>query len=76
MTECVCVLNANAVTTMWFAPLLAFPVCFPPRRIEHYGPNGEGGNPNSGPMMVYLGPRVHRFAEIFSQLGKIMVPYS
>ena len=44
----VCVLNANAITTSWFAPLLAFPVCVPPRRIAHYGPDGEGGAPNSG----------------------------
>lgn len=75
VTECVCVLNANAITTAWFAPLLAFPVCLPPYRIPHYGPGGAGGSPNSGTVVVYLGDRVDRFAEVFSELGVIMVPY-
>lgn len=71
----ICVLNANAMTTSWFAPLLAFPVCVPPRRIEHYGPNGEGGAPNSGTVLVYVGIGVDRFSEVFGGLGRIMVPY-
>jgi hypothetical protein len=76
VTECVCVLNANATTTAWFAPLLSFPVCFPPRRIAHYGPDGKGGSPNSGTVIIYVGRQVDRFAEVFSGLGAIMVPYS
>lgn len=71
----ICVLNSNAVTTSWFAPLLAFPVCIPPRRIMHYGPHGEGGSPNSGTILVYVGVGVDRFAEVFGGLGRIMVPY-
>lgn len=74
--EAVCVLNANAITTSWFAPLLSFPVCIPPRRILHYGPNGEGGAPNSGTVIVYAGPSRFRFANAFGDLGRIMVPYN
>ena len=75
VTECVCVLNANATTTAWFAPLLSFPVCFPSYRIKHYGPGGKGGAPNSGTVVIYLGENRDRFAEVFGELGAIMVPY-
>jgi hypothetical protein len=74
VTEAICVLNANAITTRWFAPLLEFPLCIPPRRIEHYGPGGKGGSPNSGTVISYLGPYRERFTDIFACLGKIMRP--
>lgn len=74
VTQCTCILNANAITTAWFAPLLAFPVCLPPRRIAHYGPNGAGGAPNSGTVIVYVGPYTDRFAQVFGRIGRIMVP--
>jgi hypothetical protein len=70
---CVCVLNANAITTSWFAPLLDYPVCIPPKRIKHYGPKGQGGSPNSGTVIVYLGDEIGKFASIFSRLGAIMI---
>lgn len=72
--EAVCVLNANAITTSWFEPLLAFPVCVPSYRIPHYGPNGEGGAPNSGTVIVYVGVSTSRFGKAFGDLGRIMVP--
>ena len=75
VTECVCVLNANATTTAWFAPLLSFPVCFPPYRIQHYGPGGQGGKPNSGTVIVYVGKRTNCFARVFDKLGVVMIRY-
>jgi hypothetical protein len=75
VTECICVLNANATTTAWFKPLLSFPICFPSHRIKHYGPNGEGGSPNSGTVIIYLGARVDCFAQVFAELGAVMIPY-
>ena len=71
----VCVLNANALTTAWIAPLLDFPVCVPPKRIPHYGPNGEGGAPNSGTVVIGVTSNVGKFAEVFGSLGRIMIPY-
>lgn len=71
----VCVLNSNAITTSWFAPLLAFPVCIPPRRIEHWSPEGKGGSPNSGTVIIGVTVGVDRFAQVFSDLGRIMVSY-
>lgn len=73
----VCVLNSNAITTSWFAPLLGFPVCIPPRRIEHWSPEGKGGSPNSGTIIIFIGfmVDVDRFADAFGDFGRIMVPY-
>jgi len=74
--EAICVLNANAMTTSWFAPLLAFPVCIPPRRLSFYAPDGtEGTSPTAGTVVVYVGPSLSRFADVFGDLGRIMVPY-
>lgn len=73
--QAVMVLNANATTTQWFAPLFDFPICFPPRRIPHYGPGGAGGSPNSGTVIVYIGEDWAHFAEIFGKLGRIIQPY-
>jgi len=72
VTEAVAVLNANATTTKWFAPLFAFPICFPAHRIPHYGPGNAGGSPNSGTVLIYLGPNVQRFAHTFSRFGNIV----
>lgn len=73
--ECVCVLNANAMTTSWFAPLLDYAVCIPSHRIPHYGPGGKGGSPNSGTVIVYVGMAIDRFYETFKDLGVVMVPW-
>jgi hypothetical protein len=71
--EAIVVLNANAMTTGWFSPLLKYPICIPPRRIPHYGPGGKGGAPNSGTVIIYyLGPQVGRFSSIFARLGTVM----
>lgn len=72
VTEAVAVLNANATTTKWFAPLFAFPMCFPAYRIPHYGPGNAGGSPNSGTVLIYLGQHVRQFAHIFSRFGNIV----
>jgi hypothetical protein len=72
VTEAVAVLNANATTTKWFAPMFAFPMCFPAYRISHYGPAGAGGSPNTGTVLIYLGPNIQRFADVFSRFGNIV----
>lgn len=76
VTECVLVLNANAMTTTWFKPLLSFAVCIPSRRIPHMGPGGKGGSPNSGTVIVYVGPHADRFSSVFSRLGTVMSEYN
>jgi len=76
VTEAVVVANANATTTRWFAPLFAYPVCFPPRRINYYGPNGTGTSPNNGTVMIYVGRNVRGFADVFSRFGNIMARFA
>jgi hypothetical protein len=67
-------LNSNATTSAWFAPLFAYPICFPNHRVAHYGPGGSGGAPNSGTVFVYLGPEPERFADVFSRFGAVVPP--
>jgi len=67
-------LNANATTTSWFAPLFDYHICFPNHRVEHWGPGGKGGAPNSGTVFIYLGPDPQRFAKVFQQFGAVMAP--
>jgi hypothetical protein len=43
VSACVCVLNANSLTTRWFEPLLTYPLCVPSYRIAHYAPRARGG---------------------------------
>lgn len=74
MTECVLILNSNATTTAWFEPLFAFPICFPPRRIPHMGPDGKGGAPNTGTVIIYMGSQRNRFANLFSRVGNVVWP--
>jgi hypothetical protein len=74
--QCVCVLNANALTTAWLAPLLDYPICIPPKRIPHYSPGGGGGSPNSGTVIIYVGPYVWGFIEAFEDLGKVLMDIS
>lgn len=68
------VLNANAITAGWFAPLLEAcdAIAIPNHRVAHYGPGGKGGAPNSGTVFVYLGHDPERFAEVFSAFGTVL----
>jgi hypothetical protein len=76
MSECVIVLNANATTTAWFAPLFQFPMCFPPQRIKHLQPGDPTpASPPNGTVLVYLGDRPDEFYRVFSELGAITAPY-
>jgi DNA N-6-adenine-methyltransferase (Dam) len=54
---CVTVLNANSMTSRWFAPLLAFPICLPSYRIRHYAPRDSGrgkSSPSTGTVIVFV----------------------
>lgn len=74
ITAAVLALNSNAMTSAWFDPLLAHPVCIPNHRVPHYGPGGAGGAPNSGTVFVYLGKDVERFADVFTRFGTVVTP--
>jgi DNA N-6-adenine-methyltransferase (Dam)/T5orf172 domain len=72
IVQAILALNSNATTSAWFEPLFEYPICFPNHRVAHRGPGGAGGAPNSGTVFIYLGLAVARFAEIFSEFGRVV----
>jgi ParB family chromosome partitioning protein len=67
----------NAVPgNRWFRPLWAFPICFLDGRVHFVPPSGSGprNSPTHSSCVVYLGPRVDRFAEVFGRLGTVVLP--
>lgn len=67
------ILLVNAVPgNKWFHPLWEFPICFPYERIRFYDEEGETGQPTHSNALIYMGPQIMRFAEIFAPLGKVV----
>lgn len=61
------VINAYGFDAAWFQPLWDHVLCFTDHRIKFYG-----GGPTFGSLFVYLGPNEERFAEVFSQFGRVV----
>lgn len=70
-TEAVLLVNAS-VDTKWFQRLFEFPVCFPDHRINFYSPDSSLSGSTHGSALVYFGPQVDRFFEIFSEFGTVV----
>lgn len=69
------VLLVNAVTDRkWFQPLWDYPICFVSERIRFYDEHGEFGQPTHGNVFVYFGKNPARFATLFQQYGRIVIP--
>jgi hypothetical protein len=67
------VILVNAVTDRkWFQPLWRFPICFTNHRIRFYNTEIEAGQPTHGNALIYLGPQVERFIDIFEQFGPVV----
>jgi len=63
--------------TAWFAALRDFPRCFLQGRLTFRKSDGSDADPAPFPSaLVYLGPDIDRFAEVFSDLGDIYVRYT
>lgn len=56
----------------WGKPPQAFPFCVPRDRLQFLS-SGEGGcaSPPMGSVVVYLGPNVARFREVFERIGYV-----
>lgn len=61
--------NPNSV---WFQPFFDYILCFHRDRIRFDRPDGTEGHFGFPLAFVYLGPNESRFAEIFSQFGRIV----
>lgn len=70
VTEAVFLVNANP-ERKWFSQLWDFPICFTNHRIQFYTPDGVGAQPVDGNALVYLGPNIERFVEVFSRFGEV-----
>jgi len=75
VAEAVLLVNASTGDG-WFAPLKQFPICFPDNRIRFYNVNGEASQPTHSNALIYLGPNVARFVEVFSRFGSVMARLS
>lgn len=74
-TEAVVMLFNAATDRGWFRPLWGHALCFVYGRLRFRRPGGEIGNQPLQPNgLVYLGPQVGRFAELFAPIGRIVVP--
>jgi len=72
-TEAVGIFGAR-IGEAWFQPLWGHCICFP-RRVAFNTPGGGvGTQPNGATAIVYLGPQVERFVEIFSEIGQCVIP--
>lgn len=70
--DAACVLVNNATDTEWLQAMLEIcdAACFVKKRIKFIDKQGEpSGAPLQGQVVVYMGDRAERFAEVFSQFG-------
>ena len=65
------VLVNNATETEWFYTMVtqATAVCFPRSRVKFYTPSGTTGAPLQGQAILYFGPDVNRFINVFDEKG-------
>lgn len=55
--------------------LLDFPCCIPSKRIRFIGEEMKS-QPTHGNALAYLGGNAEKFAEVFSELGKVIRPFN
>jgi len=71
-------LTNNATETGWLQGMmkLASAACFVERRIRFFAPDKLAGAPLQGQVFLYFGKEAERFAEVFTEVGVVMVPAS
>lgn len=65
------VLVNNATETKWFGLLVAAgsAVVFPQSRVRFWSPDGTESQPLQGQAIIYSGPNVDRFLQVFGRFG-------
>ena len=69
------VLVNNATETDWFDHLarVTSAICFPHGRVRFWNPESEAAAPLQGQVVLYAGPAIERFAEVFEPFGLVFV---
>ncbi len=69
-----CVLVNNATETNWFQAMLAEAdaVCFIKGRVKFIDQWGNPGAPLQGQAVLYMGPNMDKFSELFSKKGIVL----
>ena len=71
-----CILVNNATETAWFQRMMdaADAVCFIRGRVRYLDSQGNPANtPLQGQAIIYMGDRVERFKDVFSNCGRVLV---
>jgi ParB family chromosome partitioning protein len=72
-----CCIAYASTSEKWFQPLMNYPQCYFNKRVNYI--DGLTGlvvkGVTKGSVVTYLGPNVEKFNQVFSQYGKIMMPY-
>ncbi|WMT88666.1 ParB N-terminal domain-containing protein [Pelagibacterium sp. 26DY04] len=70
------VLTNNSTDTGWFGTLFehAVAICFTTGRIRFESPKGEKAAPVMGQAFCYFGTKPERFAEVFAEIGNVVMP--
>ncbi len=73
VTEAIALVTTE-VNAKWFYPLWQFTICIPDHRVNFIVPVQQRNKYSQmfGTCFVYLGPHEERFAEVFSQFGRIV----
>ncbi len=69
------ILATTEVNAKWFQPLWYYPICFADHRVKFIAPQIDPRGVYQhmfGTCFVYLGPNEVKFAEVFSQFGRIV----
>lgn len=70
-----CCITFASTSESWFQPLYNFPICFISPRVNYIGADGKPvSGVTKGSCVTYLGTNVHRFIEVFSEFGRVMMP--
>lgn len=76
VTQAVLLTN-NATDTAWFDDAMTNcgALCFPKGRIRFARPGGTSTSPTQGQSFFFFGPKIQKFASVFSKFGHVVVAY-
>ena len=70
---CICFASTSEA---WFQPLFNYAQCYLSPRLNYISQGNVKKGVSKGSVVTYLGPHVDRFAAVFGQHGRVMVPHA